>query len=135
MKNPPKLVYERILSIGSSELISGLFLELAKNKDDVILKEAKLLIESDIDWTGRKNADSLRRCANIYLNALSPELRKRKEDKIRKSLVNMDLRLKKLNGKLIPDDKILEGATYRKYSMNGYLSDVYEYYDYEKDDM
>ncbi|MCY6959008.1 hypothetical protein [Clostridium brassicae] len=130
--NPPKEVYNLLLNIGSTELISGLFLELARRNNPILIEEAKTLIESKIKWAEDNYIKGVKRCANIYLNALDKKLKADRIEWIRKSLSDMDLNIIKINGKDIPSDKIIEGSAYRKYAVSGFLMDYYGTYDYEQ---
>lgn len=58
-KNLPKDFYVRLLQIGSPEYISGLFLELAKRKWDLLREEAKDILEGDIKWADENYASGL----------------------------------------------------------------------------
>lgn len=127
-KNPPIKVYKALLNTGSTEVISGLFLALAKKSNPVLLEDAGLLVESEIGWAESNYAKGVKRCAGIYINSLNADFREKRIDRIRGSLSKMDLNLIKLQGRDIPSDKPLEGSAYRKYSARGQLKDyVYEY--------
>ncbi|BDR81629.1 hypothetical protein N072000002_18120 [Clostridium tetani] len=114
--NPPKEIFDLILKVGSTELISGLFLEFAKKKNLLLIEEAKTIIKADINWGSKSYTKGVKRCADIYVNALTKELRDKREVWIREHLEDMDLHLISLNGKKFPKDKIIEGAQYRKYA-------------------
>ncbi|MDP4181062.1 MAG: hypothetical protein Q8942_08220, partial [Bacillota bacterium] len=49
-KNPSREIYSKLLDIGSSELICGLFLELAKRSNPILKDEAIQINDSDISW-------------------------------------------------------------------------------------
>ncbi len=131
-KDPPKELYYRLLNRGSTELISGLFLELAKRNDPMLKEEAEELLVSEIDWADENYAKGVKRCAKIYINALDPDHRAKRTEWLRKSLKNMDLHLTQINGKEVPLGKIIDGAAYRKYANQGKLMDYTHTYDYEK---
>ena len=128
--NPPKNIYKKLIEVGSSEVISGLFIELAKRKNSILIEEAKIIISADIDWVSNSYAKGVRRCINIYINALDDNLRKKREKNIRENLKYMDLHLIKVNNKVVPEDKIIDGAAYRKYSMSGVFNTVDYSYEY-----
>ncbi|AOR23679.1 hypothetical protein [Clostridium taeniosporum] len=130
--NPSKEIYDLILKIGSTEVISGLLLELVKQKNPLLIEEAKKIILSDINWGGESYSKGVKRCANIYINSLTKELKKNRERSIREHLHEMDLHLIHIKGKDIPSNKILEGANYRKYAAQELLKEYYGRYDYEK---
>lgn len=69
-RKPSKEIYIKLLELGSSELISGLFLELAKSSDPILENEAKKLIETEINWVDAKFARGIKRCVKIYLNSI-----------------------------------------------------------------
>lgn len=130
--NPPKEVYKILLDLGSTEVISGLFLELGKMNNPILVKEAKTLVESEIKWAHENYAKGVKRCANMYINAMDQDLKAGRTKWIRESLSNMDLNLISINGKEISPDKVLEGAAYRTYAGSGLLMDYYRRYDWEE---
>ncbi|MBN1802203.1 MAG: hypothetical protein JW891_11890 [Candidatus Lokiarchaeota archaeon] len=133
-KGPSKDILASIIKVGSSELISGIFLELAKLQNPILLNEAQNIIDGSIEWTDESFARGVKRCATIYVNSLDSEKVKQRSNWILKNLPNADLHLKKLRGEEIPPEKRLTGATYRKYAQQGYLNDNYKYYDYNSRD-
>lgn len=128
---PQKEVYILILQMGSTEVISGLFLELAKTANPVLEIEAKAMLESDLKWADENYAEGVKRCMRIYLNTLNKDSKAERSEWIRKYLSQMDLKLIRINGKDIPKDKILSGAAYRKYANTGLLQDYFWNYDYK----
>ncbi|MCX7749577.1 MAG: hypothetical protein N2645_22180 [Clostridia bacterium] len=131
-KNPPKEVITTLLNVGSAEVISGLFLELARAANPILIQEAKALMESEIKWTDSNYAKGVKRCANIYIHALDPELKTDKINWIRKTLREMDLHLIRINKKDIPPEKVMDGSSYRRYALSGLLKDYYLSYDYNE---
>jgi len=129
-KNPPKELYYRLLTVGSTELISGLFLELAKKSNPILKEEAIKLLESEIDWAYGNYAKGVKRCAKIYSDSLEPDKRAKRIQWLRDSIKTMDLHLIYINGKQVPSEKVIEGATYRKYANQGKLIDYMYNYDY-----
>ena len=130
--NPPKDIYELLVNIGSTELISGLFLELAKRNNPILIKEAKVIFESEINWAEENYIKGVKRCAHIYLIALNEELKAERINTIYESLPQMDLHLISMNNNDIPPDKIIEGSAYRKYAAQGLLKEYYGNYDYSQ---
>ncbi|GAA0076486.1 hypothetical protein UT300005_08640 [Clostridium sp. CTA-5] len=130
--NPPKEIYDLILKLGSTEVISGLFLELAKRNNTLLIEEARNIISSNINWAAESYNKGVKRCIDIYINSLTKELRENRENSIREHLHEMDLHLIHIDGKDIPKNKILEGANYRKYAAQDLLKEYYGRYDYEK---
>ena len=128
--NPPKDIYTLLLNIGSTELICGLFLELAKMSNPIVIEEAKTIIEVDINWAGESYIKGVKRCAHIYITALDDELKNERINAISESLPEMDLHLTSINGNDIPAGKIIEGSAYRKYAAQGLLREYYRRYDY-----
>lgn len=129
-KNLPKDFYVRLLQIGSPEYISGLFLELAKRKWDLLREEAKDILEGDIKWADENYASGFRRCIKIYLTAIDEDLSTERIQWIRNNLHKVDLHLTKVKGKDLPKDKPLKGSAYRKYAYQGLFQDYYYSYDY-----
>ncbi len=130
--NPPKEVYKILFELGSTEVISGLFLELGKMNNPVLVEEAKTLVQSEVKWAQENYAKGVKRCANIYINAMDQKLKTDRTNWIRKSLSEMDLNLISIKGKEISPDKVLEGSAYRKYAGTGLLMDYYREYDWEQ---
>ncbi len=133
-KNPSRDVMQSIIKVGSPELVSGLFLELAKQQNPILLDEARSMVDNLVEWADENFALGVKRCARIYDSSLNPDIVKQRAEWIRKNLPNMDLHLKKLRGEEIPTEKVLIGATYSKYAQYGYLRDDYQYYDYNTSD-
>ncbi|HEY0087302.1 MAG TPA: hypothetical protein VGB37_00570, partial [Candidatus Lokiarchaeia archaeon] len=131
-KNPPKEIYKTILEVGSSELISGLFLELAKKGNPVLKDEAEQIINEEISWVEYNYAQGIKRCAKIYYSALNPALKEERIKWIKKNNFKMDLQLKSIRGKDIPPEKVISGAAYRKYAGSGVFRDYQSYYDPDK---
>lgn len=128
--NPTKDIYKLLLNIGSTELVSGLFLEFAKRNNPALLEEAKTIFEAEINWAEESYIKGLKRCAYIYIIGMDNELKAEKIKSIYKALPDMDLHLININGNDIPEGKILEGSTYRKYAAQGLLKEHYGRYDY-----
>jgi len=70
---PPTELYHHIMKIGSDELVSGLFLELAKQKNPILAEEAVRLLTTDETTISRKHRTGILRCAYIYYVAISEE--------------------------------------------------------------
>jgi hypothetical protein len=49
-QDPPKEIFDLILELGSSELVAGLFLELAQQKNEILLETAKNLVKSELSF-------------------------------------------------------------------------------------
>lgn len=128
--HPSKEIYLLLLQLGSTEVISGLFLELAKLADSILLEEAKALIDAEINWSGESYVKGLKRCITIYLNSLDEDSREERINWIRKNISDIDLNLIRINNKEIPKEKVIPGHTYRKYAIDGLLRDYYHHYDY-----
>lgn len=130
--NPSKEIYDLLLSIGSVELISGIFLEFAKAKNPLLIQEAKEIIEREVNWDSENYVKGLKRCASIYVNGFTKEFKKKKRREIHKLLPEMDLHLTRIWKKEIKEGTIINGATYRKYFYQGIFYDSYSYYDHNK---
>lgn len=96
-QKPPKDFLTRLLQLGSSQYISGLFLELAKRQNNLLQAEAKEMLEGDIKWADENYAKGLRRCIRIYLTSIDEELKTERIQWIRNNLYKMDLPLTRLN--------------------------------------
>ncbi|NLP28975.1 MAG: hypothetical protein GX370_09495 [Clostridia bacterium] len=96
-QKPPKDFFTRLLQLGSSQYISGLFLELAKRQNNLLQAEAKEMLEGDIKWADENYAKGLRRCIRIYLTSIDEELKTERIQWIRNNLYKMDLPLTRLN--------------------------------------
>lgn len=115
-RNPPKDIYDLLLKLGSTEVISGLFLDLAKNRDNIILKEAKEILESNVDFGGENYTKGVRRCASIYVNSFNEEIKIKRREEIQARLPEMDLHIVQINGKKVKEGTNLNGAKYRRYA-------------------
>lgn len=128
--NPVKTQLQSILTLGSPELISGLFLELAKNNNSILINEADELIHSSIEWTSKSFAAGIKRCAKIYLTALSDSSKAQHLTTLRMELPNLDLHLTNLKGNNVSANTTFSGAHYRKFFYQGYYEKHYWKYDY-----
>ena len=72
---PPKALYDYLLNVGSGELISGLFLELALRKDPIIIDEALRMNANALKWLAVSHQKGVLRCASLYADSLSDEKR------------------------------------------------------------
>lgn len=126
----PQNIFDLLMKIGSTELISGLFLELSKRKNPVLVKEAENILESNITWGEESYIKGVKRCAHIYCTTFCEEARAKRTKHIYEALPYMDLHLIKINDNDIPEGKILEGAAYRKYANQGLLREYHGRYDY-----
>ncbi|MDR2940888.1 MAG: hypothetical protein LBV08_11325, partial [Clostridiales bacterium] len=127
---PPKELYQFLAKTGSCELISGLFLELAKLSNPVLLNEAENTLVDSSNWAGESYMDGLKRCASIYIDSFKQ--REAKIEELQQTYHEMDLHLGFLNGEEIPEDKWLGAMAYRKYSLQGKFNDYYYEYNYEQ---
>lgn len=128
---PSQELYLFLLSKGSSEFISGLFLELAKEGDPILVEQAKELLDSDLTWAQDNYKAGVKRCIQIYLNALDVNLRQARINWIKETLPEINLRLINIKGKDVPEDKVLNTITLRSYPYAWYLADYNYEYDYE----
>lgn len=112
-------IYKYIFKLGSTELISGLFLECAKRNIDSFIDEAEYICKEDIHYADDSYVEGLKRCAEIYLNAVIKERRKEREKWIYDNLEKIDLNIIKIDNKEVPKGKTLNGAKYRKLSLQG----------------
>lgn len=131
-KNPSKEVLNILLEKGSTELVSGLFMELSRTANPILKDEAQTILGSLPEWGKEGYIKGVLRCARLYLNTLEPKFKDDRIKWVRKNLNHMDLHLISINGRDIPEDKILNGSSYRDYAASGLLMDQYERYDYEK---
>ncbi len=106
-----KKLYEYLFKLGSNELISGLFLELAKQQDADYIDKAQDILENGISNKDDAYAKGLKRCANIYLDAVVPERRTERINWIEENYTKADLPLIRLYGKQITEP--LSGEKYR----------------------
>lgn len=127
--------YKHLIQIGSTELLSGLFLEFAKQKNPLLLEETEQLLQN-IDFDNPGYIAGLKRCISIYKISMNEKEKAKQERIIRENLPNMDLHLLHIEEKECPADTIIEGAVYRKYASQGLLKPYkYDYeYNYERHD-
>lgn len=132
-KNPPKNLYLKLLHFGSNELISGLFLELAKLNNNILLKEAKNILENDIDWLSKSYESGLRRCLKIYINSLEEKYKKERIKFIYENFDKMELHLKLLNNKdLVEEKNVLDSSVYKRQCDRGYLNQYRYKWEYDE---
>ena len=72
---PPKSLYNYLIKVGSSEMISGLFMELAKQGDSILAEEASQLNADKLNWLNEGYREGILRCASLYVDSLSEESR------------------------------------------------------------
>lgn len=128
---PPKEIFSYLCALGSGELVSGLFLELAKKKDPVCQHYASGILEGLYEWESPSYHKGLQRCATIYLTSLDEGKRNQRIQWMREHIANIDLHLIALNGKPIADPTALDGKKYRTYANKDVLKDVKESYEYD----
>ncbi|MHA1498568.1 MAG: hypothetical protein ACTSRT_13630 [Promethearchaeota archaeon] len=83
--NSPKSIFEKILQIGSTETISGLFLELAKGSNSILEMEAKKIVASP------KYDGGTKKCVHIYINSINSSLKEKRIEDIRQAISNLEL--------------------------------------------
>lgn len=88
---PSKDIFKIIFELGSSEVISGLLLDLARERDSFLENEVKTLISEQINWTEDKYGSGLKRCGTLYLNAIDPKSRESRVNEIQEYVKCMDL--------------------------------------------
>lgn len=132
-KNPPKELYLKLLDFGSDELISGLFLDLAKLNNNILLEEAKNILKENIDCTSDNCKKGLKRCIQIYVNSLEEKFKKERIEFIYENFNKMELHLKLLNNKdLVEDKNVLDSSVYKKQCEHGYLAEYRYSWDYDE---
>ncbi|MFW9865969.1 MAG: hypothetical protein ACFFEN_07710 [Candidatus Thorarchaeota archaeon] len=119
--DPPKSLYQRILEVGSSEVIAGLFLELARKKSTILEQEANNFIKKEINWVEEKYANGVKRCATIYLNSINPDLRKKRIKWITETVDEMDLKLVSIKGKDVKEEDQISKWRYHYFLKRGYI--------------
>ena len=114
-------IYECIFNLGSTELISGLLLEGAKRNITSFEMQAESILNHTYDAKDysmyKSYLDGLKRCAQLYINSIKEEKKNEREKWIRENVDKIDLNLIKIDDKKIPEGKILNGAAYRKLSL------------------
>lgn len=130
-QNPTQELIYYLLQRGSSELVSGLLMELAKRGKSGYEDAAEGLLNGTISWTSDSYGAGIKRCADLYLSSLYPDAREGKIQRIYQYLEDMDLTLVSVNGKKIPEEQVLEGRHYHRYYNKGYLAEYTYHYDYE----
>lgn len=115
----PQDFYQHILKIGSTELIAGIFLELAKRHDPILLKEAQNWKEEEA-FAEKNYMIGVERCAAIYCNAIDDKKKEEREREIREHLSEMDLHIISLDNKKELQQE-MDGTAYRLYAQEGIL--------------
>lgn len=129
-KNAQRL-YKYLFEFGSNELISGLFLELAKQQDADYIDKAHDILENGISNKDDAYAEGLKRCARLYLNAVIPERRAERINWIEENYTKADLPLIKLYGKEVTEP--LSGEKYRNLWYKEVLKPYSEVWEYHAD--
>lgn len=127
-KNPDKKLYDTLLEVGSSELISGLFLEMAKLKSDLLLDDAKKLYNSKIDWVDKNYARGIKRCAKLYINIFDENKKDERIKWINTTLPEIDINLLYKHNEKIESDN-LEGIDYLSFCRENVFDSHYYGYD------
>ena len=147
-KEPPASLWQYLLKRGSSELMAGIFLLLAKEGDRGILEEARAAAADPHRWCSEGYAGGIRRTAVMYLTCFDPPAKARRLRQMAKSLPELRMYPLHIDGKPVllkdregrqisaeavgnpvPPQYMLEGARLRQCNMNGQLSAVHQYYD------
>ncbi|WXR61072.1 hypothetical protein WG909_12335 [Peptostreptococcaceae bacterium AGR-M142] len=132
-KNPPKDLYLKLLDFGSYELISGLFLDLAKLNNNILLEEAKNILKENIDCTSDNCKKGLKRCIEIYINSLEEKFKEKRIKFIYENFNKMELHLKLLNNKdLVEDKNVLDSSIYKRQCERGYLAEYRYSWNYDE---
>lgn len=130
-------IYECIFNLGSTELISGLLLEGAKRNITSFEKEAELILNHTYDAKDynmyKSYLDGLKRCAQLYMNSIKEKKRSEREKWIRENVDKIDLNLLKIDEKKVPEGKVLNGAAYRKLSLQGFFGEYLVKYERQDD--
>lgn len=130
---PDNAIYKYIFKLGSTELISGLFLECAKREIPLFISEAEYICKADIHYSDDSYVKGLKRCADIYLNTVIKDRRLEREKWIYNNLSEIDLNLIKIDGKEISEGKVLEGTKYRMLCHQEKLKEYYGRYEQTSD--
>ena len=130
-QNPPAELLQLLFKIGSSELISGLCLELAKRKNPILIEETKELLKNPINFESTSYSQGVLRCANIYVHTLDPKLKQPRLQTIYKMLPDADLHLINIQGKPVAEGKRFSGAQYHTFANQGVFKKDYWTYDRE----
>lgn len=131
-QNPPKELYNLFLKIGSSELISGLFLELARQNNSLLIEEAQEIIAKPIHWVNENYAKGIKRCAVIYTTMFNKELKAERIKWIEENHSKIDLHLAFVDNKEIPEGEVFEGSYYQRYMDNGMFEEYIYIYNYKE---
>ncbi|MCQ2015024.1 hypothetical protein LJE39_17930 [Clostridium butyricum] len=122
-------IYKYIFKFGSTELLSGLFLESAKREIKEFIDEAQFIHKENIHYSEISYVQGLKRCAEIYLNSVNKEKRREREKWIKNNICNIDLNIIKLDNKEIPQGQTLNGSRYRKLSLQEKLKEYNGHYE------
>ncbi|MCL1918217.1 MAG: hypothetical protein FWG14_07870 [Peptococcaceae bacterium] len=87
LSNPPRELYTFLIRVGSNELISGLFLELSRLRNDVLVSEAKAMLQEEITWVSGRYLEGLKRCAALYVTVFDKDAREARTAYLRQTLL------------------------------------------------
>ncbi len=119
MKMQPSVEeYEQILKIASIEMACGIFQELTKEKNPILLETAKQLDKSDVLWANEGYHNGLKRCINQYVNLFDAKLLQKQKEFIYQTLPEMDFQIKHLD---------LNGVKLKEKELEEYLDKPYAY--------
>ena len=99
-------IYKYIFKFGSTELLSGLFLESAKREIKDFIDEAQFIHKENIHYSEISYVQGLKRCAEIYLNSVNKEKRREREKWIKDNICNIDLNIIRMITKIAATDAI-----------------------------
>ncbi|MCL1914193.1 MAG: hypothetical protein FWG10_10050 [Eubacteriaceae bacterium] len=130
--SPPKELYEYLLRVGSSELVAGLFLELATQNNGILAQEARSFILSAHTWSSDNYIAGIKRCAGLYVDSFSPNAKEGRIELLRAHLPELELQLTSKNGKPFGQENQPGSLQLRRFAMSGALSEYYYHYDRAK---
>lgn len=126
MKTQPSVEeYEQLFKTASIELACGIFQELTKEQNPILLETAKKIEDSNILWASQAYHDGLLRCITQYVSLFDEKLLWKQKEFIYQTLPEMDFHIKHLKFK----GRKLKGKELEEYLArpNAYQDMLYAY--------
>lgn len=118
--NLPIDFWQHLLSVGSTEVIAGIFLAFANKNERLLLEEASKIQET-APFAQQNYWDGMIRCAKLYSSCLNAEKKKERIEQIKEEVPQIDLPIVYMYGREISPDEKLDGNFYRRCAMDGNL--------------
>lgn len=128
LSDSPKELYLYLLNTGSAELISGVFLELAKQNNPILVDDMVDILSRDFSFAHENFRKGIFRSANIYTTLFDSVQKEKDIANIYKNVDDLSLKFTPTYRNSITNKEILSGSDYANLQMMGKLNlYTYEY--------